>query len=402
MESIRYSMNYENCSLRCQYLSPKPLEDEPLKKKILIFAQDTGGTKAILPVINNLIKNWDIDLLIIGHLYACEIFIKEKINFTKLEDVVDQIPITEENGSSLLNETKPNIVFCTTSNNRFDPSNGNIISASRNNNIPSFALFDHWKGWKRIHKGKNLKYYLPNILGVIDEKSRLFGESIGIPKDCMEIVGQPHLEQLFFHNAEKSYHFRKKLNIREDAILCTFFSQPVIQENEESIEFKSLLDVKTKLILKIFEICKKELQTNQQPVVFCFKSHPKEPDFSLPQKEKIQMRIIDNTVDSLSLAIHSDLVLGIDSMILYEAYFSHCNTISLRFHELTGIDENFQLSPRLLPEAMDENDLFGEINTMKESILNHTSKQDLLNYPLSKGSLDKCEGILKRMIREVI
>ena len=28
MESIRYSMNYENCSLKCQLKSPKPLDDE--------------------------------------------------------------------------------------------------------------------------------------------------------------------------------------------------------------------------------------------------------------------------------------------------------------------------------------------------------------------------------------
>jgi len=28
MESIRYIMNYENCSLKCQHTSPKPLEDE--------------------------------------------------------------------------------------------------------------------------------------------------------------------------------------------------------------------------------------------------------------------------------------------------------------------------------------------------------------------------------------
>jgi hypothetical protein len=32
MESIRYSMNYENCSLRCQHISPKPLEDEHITK----------------------------------------------------------------------------------------------------------------------------------------------------------------------------------------------------------------------------------------------------------------------------------------------------------------------------------------------------------------------------------
>jgi len=30
MESIRYSMNYENCSLRYQHTSPKPLEDEQI------------------------------------------------------------------------------------------------------------------------------------------------------------------------------------------------------------------------------------------------------------------------------------------------------------------------------------------------------------------------------------
>jgi len=28
MESIRCSMNYENCSLICQHISPKPLDDE--------------------------------------------------------------------------------------------------------------------------------------------------------------------------------------------------------------------------------------------------------------------------------------------------------------------------------------------------------------------------------------
>jgi hypothetical protein len=34
MDSIRRSMNYPNCSLICQHISPKPSEDEHLKFEV--------------------------------------------------------------------------------------------------------------------------------------------------------------------------------------------------------------------------------------------------------------------------------------------------------------------------------------------------------------------------------
>jgi len=369
-----------------------------MSKKILVYAQDPGGSKAILPVVLKLIKKREINLSIVTHLYATQIFKKKGLETYELKHLVHRTPVTEDDAVDILKKFNPDILFCTTSNNKYDPSNGNFIRAARKYNIPSFGIFDHWKGWDRLSKRDDYTYFLPDILGVIDDYCKDYGISLGISPKHFEIVGHPYLEEIFYNYKIVPLKLRKKYGFPKNVILCTFFSQPIIEENDGKTTFKSLLSKEKEFLLQIYKICKEKLKTKGRPVLFCVKRHPKERDipFSIINRE-LPFIIIDDAIESLELARLSNLVLGIDSMILYESYFCQCNIIALKFDNFSIFGENYKLSPRFLPEVSDEKNLHLMLEKIKGSILNN-SQQEIREYPLLKGSVRKCEKVIEKLI----
>jgi len=366
--------------------------------KILIYAQDAGGARVILPVVQHLLATWKADIVTITHSHATQIFRNEGVEVQQLENLVGKVPLSSEETERLLDEFQPSLIFCTTSENRYDDSNGKLIRAASVKGCPCFASFDHWKGWKRLDRGDEKGYYLPDLLGVIDERARDFGTSLGVPDSRMVVVGHPYLEELFLRRGRRSRDFRAVAGLSDTEIVCTLFTQPRIEVNNRGVEFHGLFkNGREGRFLQIFDKIEQKLEAAGRSLHFFVKSHPKEPPVEFTKARQPLVDVLDSSVESSRVIAGSDLVIGLDSMILYEAYFSGRPTISLMFDELAGLDETFQVVPGILPQASTLDGLDSLLDTMKEIILSGEPVR-MEEYPLSEGSVGICETVIRRML----
>ena len=64
-------------------------------------------------------------------------------------------------------------VITTTGSKIIDQTNSLLIQVCRDNSIPSLGFLDHWKGFDRFFDNYNKPSYMPDWLGVIDQKQKV-------------------------------------------------------------------------------------------------------------------------------------------------------------------------------------------------------------------------------------
>ena len=149
---------------------------------LLVYAQDAGGALAICPIVDRLILDGEYSVKVVTHSSASDLYRKLKIKHDTLEVLTEKIPLNGTSACGLLRKLGPTKIISTTSNNRNDPSNGELIRAARVIGIPCFAFFEHWKGWKKLSSSDDPLRYFPDVLGVIDHRSVEYGVSLGFPR----------------------------------------------------------------------------------------------------------------------------------------------------------------------------------------------------------------------------
>lgn len=362
--------------------------------RILVYAQDAGGAQAIAPVVRRLLGKVPGSVSVLTHLYAEEIFEKAEIPAESLSKRVEEIPLTPKGARSLLEGLSPSLVFCTTSNNLQDASNGEIIRASAGMGIPCFSLMDHWKGWSRLHRGENDFAYLPDTLGVIDEAARERGALEGVPAERMEIVGHPHLEELANTGFSDPKKFRERGVIGgEGVFVCTLFTQPI--GNGESL--RPMLEGKRlHAVEKVVRILEKVMKTRGKETVFLVHPHPREVALFDAVYESLPFGRLGAETTSLDLARASNLIMGLNSMILYEAHFLGRTVLSLQLGAGAGFEDIPKDGPALLAEVRSLAEL--EYFLKKMDIDGCPSDTGRAAYALPSGAVEACEGILEKFL----
>ena len=207
-----------------------------------------------------------------------------------------------------------------------------------------------------------------------------------------------YLEELFLRRGRRSRDFHAVAGLSDTEIVCTLFTQPRIEVNNRGVEFHGLFkNGREGRFLQIFDKIEQKLEAAGRSLHFFVKSHPKEPPVEFTKARQPLVDVLDSSVESSRVIAGSDLVIGLDSMILYEAYFSGRPTISLMFDELAGLDETFQVVPGILPQASTLDGLDSLLDTMKEIILSGEPVR-MEEYPLSEGSVGICETVIRRML----
>ena len=364
---------------------------------VLVYAQDAGGARQILPVIREILKDGYPPIEVVVHRDAERIFQNIECRLHALSEET-RPPLDRDGARRFLEKINPKVLFCTTSNNRKDHSNGELIRAARETGIPTFALFDHWKGWKKIGRCGEPLCYMPDLLGVLDEKAIDFGVSWGVPRERMVAVGHPWLESLSESSDENTRRARKKLGLRDDEVACVFFSQPMVKEINGRTVFESLMNLPIgQHIYEVLSLFRGKIEKMGRPVRLFLRPHPKEG----PPGNNMGLEPVDSRISSLELAQAANLVLGLDSMILYEAAFGGSVVISLKFKEFLDVDENFQCWPDILPSAETIKDCEDLIEDNMSSILgNHNAP--IISYPLPRNACERCKEKLLHLYEKEI
>lgn len=294
---------------------------------ILIFSQDPGGCKFLLPVIKEYLKRTDISMTrVMVHPLSEPYFIENNIAFIPLESQFSKFNISQSDWEEYLKTNNIQRIFCTTSSPYLDQSNCNLVVAARTLRIPTLGIMDHWKGLDRFGPDETLEF-LPDYLCCIDKhiKEQLTAKT-GRPDQIFE-VGHPYLEQLWLKG--KATHRKSKV------VNILLVSQP----NSKDRSFESCFSIPVNghpvILDTVYEISH-AMKVLERPFQIAFRPHPKERVFdNLPDGVTLQPAI--SWVDALR---ENDIFIGLDSMALLEAFLQGKHCISLAIDELQEISDS--------------------------------------------------------------
>lgn len=262
------------------------------KCKIIFAAQDPGGFEAIAPVIKNLQKDDNFELIVVLKNQSCDFAIKEGIKYT------------DANVLSL-EEFNPDFIFTATS---AGPSiEKEIIKMAKIKKIPVISIVDYGSNYKKRF-GEKLEY-LPDYVLAIDEEMKNGMKAEGIPESKIFITGSPRFDR-----------FSENKALQDGKNLIVFYSQPFSeQSNKDFNEIKIFEDV-VGVLEKIYP--EKEI---------IVKFHPKEENHDkfnkIIKKSKLKIKI-EEKLKTDDLSKKAGLIIGINSVALFDAVLMQKRVLS--------------------------------------------------------------------------
>lgn len=277
----------------------------------LIYFQDIGGTRFLLPVISSLLKLLKkFEAIFIFHEKSSTFShaLSESLNNNLSYTSIKNFSIGE--WKSMLTEENIGVVVCTMSSKYIDMTNCNLIAACNELDIQSIGFFDHWKGFDRLKDADNSFTYMTSIVGVIDNyvKDGLINE--GISPERVEVVGHPLLETI------------SSKNFNNDPCEAIIISQPNILDKSFNGIFNLPLFENESFIDRLASISSSKFSN----LKLLYKSHPKEKKVAI-----IKADLFKESWDEINKS--KKIFLGFDSMLLFESYLSNHEVIILNFPE---------------------------------------------------------------------
>ena len=225
-------------------------------------------------------------------------------------------------------EMAPDIVITGTSAD--DQTEKFIWKACEELNIPSYAILDQWINYSVRFSEKqtdtiqhpNTKHelkYLPKKILLMDEKAKEEAVKSGLPEDRLIVTGQPYFETII-ENAQKISqnqikNFREKLKTKDNEILITFASEPLLETYKRPFFGYSEVVILQNLLDAVVNVEKKI----KRKIYVLLRAHPKD-DIAKYQNiasENLLTQQFDCAAQIVVLS--SDLICGMSSMFLIES-----------------------------------------------------------------------------------
>ena len=218
------------------------------------------------------------------------------------------------------------------------------IGSARQAGIPSLAVLDYWSNYAKrfANHGTEQLTYLPDRIAVMDEIARQGMLAEGIPDHIINITGQPALDGLDkIHQAfspRKKAAVRRHLGVGEDETLILFASQPIAECCGHTASDAGYIGYTEKTVVQDLVASLDSMASTEGKMTLVVRPHPREKSdlFTPKTTEKGVRLLIDRHTDKQNLMLSVDIVTGMDSMLLVEACYLHCPTLSLQPGLLSG------------------------------------------------------------------
>ena len=296
-----------------------------MKYKYLFFACDPGGANAIVPIIKHF-ENYE-KCIVYGKNKALSVFAREGIRCVNIETIES----CENKIDNLLLKYKPEIVITGTSSNDFFEKKMWIVA--KENRITTIAVVDHWTmlGYRfskhTVNESKEFERdhdlsYTPDHITVIDDYCKSQLVKLGIAEYKVHVMGNPHFEYYKKQIDEIPdvliQQYIKKYNIDGKRIIL-FASDNISDAFDERDKGKELYwGYNEKTIFGYLEYILN--QRHEEDFIVIIKPHPKEDvQYWYELKLNPNKYIIDDKTDTKTILKASDLVISMQSMVLFEA-----------------------------------------------------------------------------------
>ena len=299
--------------------------------KGVFFSMDPGGTNAIIPIAKKIIEEDDVQTFNFAVSFAIPLWKQSGLEFTPLPN-----SISKEDIHQLLKKINPDFLFTGTSE---DTSmEGNFWLSAKQQNIFSYSIIDHWTRYKERYIVDGT-FSPTDMIFTIDEDSEKEMLSLGFEKEKIVVSGQPHFEKFYgFKSAFSRLQFCQDNRLSQKKII-TFVSDNIAGSFPTLTPGKPVLGFDERTILSELINEFERIPDLKNEFQLIIKLHPKEPEDNFSKllgQTTMSYRIIKGG-DNMDIIFHSDFVIGMFSMLLFEAYLMNKPVLSLQLNALKPI-----------------------------------------------------------------
>lgn len=298
------------------------------EKNILLFVEDPGALNGLIPIARLLVEN--------GYRVSIELagYAKTMIDL----DLTDLC--IEVNSEYNLINGKYDALITGISENRKSKA-FELICLCRDISVKSFAFIDSPANPEHRFSGESgpeLRF-APDYLVVVDEETKLVFKNLGFNNRAILVVEHPHIKNMQRYVANlikqpirdiKSDVFGEMF---KNDIIVTFCSelseglQEVTKTSEYSLKSPTKIVKRTDVVVYNFLSVLDELRDSGFSFKTVLRLHPKQTVENIFLSEHFDY--VSTGGDSLKVCMASDIVVGMTSMILAEAFELGTSVISL-------------------------------------------------------------------------
>jgi len=297
---------------------------------IVVVCGDPGGANAVAPVIEALRAQKRVEVIALAYRQARDHWAKFGLEFQALEEDISRQAVLE-----LLYQTKPALLLTGTSYNKVNLENS-FIAAATMLRIPSLAVLDFWSNYAaRFSDGGTRLNCMPNRIAIMDERARAEMLAEGFDPATLVVTGQPALDDLKqwrerFTDAQRA-ELRNRISVGENESLILFVSQPLADLYGDDVSSPSYLGFTERIVLERVVAALDEIATEEkQAMLLAILPHPRETTEWFARVRGRNIRVTVAGGEPRDWAMTADLVVGMNSMLLLEAAYLACVTVSLQ------------------------------------------------------------------------
>jgi hypothetical protein len=286
------------------------MKQKTANKKIVIVARQAGSARAFVTLIKKMkVEGWFVIVLAFEH--AKKVFDDENINSILIDSFNKAVPVLNIHYDA-------RVLLSGTSEYAFEDSL--FWDWSRTNEIPSIAFVDSWVNyWQRFTSDgiEKKKFNLtPDKIAVIDKLMQSRMIEFGCDKEKLIITGNPAFEVLSGYRTKNESEI---FHLYSDYIL--FIGEPFNKDFYKGTEKDILGYTEAEVLSFVLDAVVYLNQTYGKAFRLVYKPHPRgmcSEDVKTILKKK-NISIADNSLYSYDLVACSKAVVGMTSMLLYEA-----------------------------------------------------------------------------------
>lgn len=311
---------------------------------------------------------------------------------------------SEADASRLLTDSRAAALAVGTSGNSVDLEK-RFITAARRIGTPSLGLLDFWSNYlDRFGDDNGAMACVPDVIAVMDETARAEMIELGFDPARLIVTGQPAFDALpalrAAFTATRRQRTRRDLGARSGALLVTFVSQPMAAIfGETTVRPGYLGYTELEVLAKLLRALRKVSQRGI-PIVLAILPHPREYPRAFTRNSSGDVAVVvSRHHSSHDVVMSADLVVGMNSILLMEACYLGCPTLSLQpgLRQADSLPTNRMGISRAVYHA-------AEIDAaVAELLFDEPSRRELLHrladFRVDGGAAERVAGLIYSLTR---
>lgn len=303
----------------------------PVRPTIVVVAGDAGGANALAPVILAIQAGGQVSVEVLAYREAAGLWARRGIAVQPLAEST-----TLRDGLDRLRRANAALVLTGTSMNSIGLENV-FIAAARQTEIPSVSLLDFWSNYaRRFMDGSGQPTGQPNLIAIMDERARDEMIAEGFDPSRLVVTGQPAFDDLDHCRRqctpEVRERIRKGLGVPAGGRLVLFASQPISTVFGESVADPLFCGYTERTVARaLVSALERIAERRGVELILAIRLHPREEPGALEELCGRRVRIMrPSGEEGRTYAMAADLVTGMTTMLLVEACYLGCLTLSMQ------------------------------------------------------------------------